>query len=133
MARQIRIDQIGQYAEDQFNKLITAAVLESDRRLKNESPVDTGRFRASWAIGQNAAPFQGQPDGTYSSAPPNAVNYNLGNERAGNVYSVHNNLEYAEPLANGTSRQAPAGWVDRVAKDVQSWVSTQADRIGRSS
>lgn len=134
MARQIRIGEIGQYAEGQFNKLINAAVLTADARLKLQSPVDTGRFRASWAIGQNAAPFEGQPEGSYqSSPPPEAVNYQLGNEQVGNVYSIHNNLIYAEPLANGHSVQAPSGWVDSIAKDIQTYVNAEADRIGRNS
>jgi len=136
MARQIRIGEIGDYAGGQFNKLITAAVLESDRRLKLDSPVDTGRFRASWAIGQNAAPFEGQPEGNYpSSPPPNAVNYQLGNEQAGNIYSIHNNLIYAEPLAINGSRKSgvPGGWVDAIAKDIQTYVNSEADRIGRQS
>jgi len=144
MARQIRIGDIGQYAEGQINKLITAAVLTADGRLKLDSPVDTGRFRASWAIGQNAAPFQGQPEGSYPSAPPpTAVNYRLGNERVGNVYSIHNNLIYAEPLAGNSyppswggqyrSKQASPGWVDSIAKDIQTYVNAEADRIGRSS
>jgi hypothetical protein len=36
---------------------------------------------------------------------------NYSKERLGNVYSVHNNLPYAEPMANGSSKQAcgPAG------------------------
>ena len=136
MARQIKIGVIGQYANGQFNKLITAAVLESDRRLKLQSPVDTGRFRASWAIGQNAAPFEGQPEGSYpSSPPPEAVNYQLGNEQTGNIYSIHNNLIYAEPLAINGSRKSgvPGGWVDSIAKDVQTYVNAEADRIGRNS
>lgn len=134
MARQIRIGDIGEYAERQFNVLLRVAVLESDRRLKLASPVDTGRFRASWAIGQNAAPFEGQPEGQYpQNVPPNAVNYSLGNERVGNVYSIHNNLIYAEPLARGHSKQAPDGWVDSIAKDVQTYVDAEADRIGRNS
>jgi len=134
MARQIRIGEIGQYAEGQLNKLITAAVLTADARLKLQSPVDTGRFRASWAIGQNAAPFEGQPEGSYpNSPPPEAVNYQLGNEQIGNVYSIHNNLIYAEPLANGRSVQAPSGWVDSIAKDIQTYVNAEADRIGRNS
>lgn len=136
MARQIRIGDIGNYAEDQFNKLITAAVLTADQRLKLASPVDTGRFRASWAIGQNAAPFEGQPEGQYPNNPaPNAVNYSLGNERVGNVYSIHNNLIYAEPLAIKGSRKSgvPGGWVDSIAKDVQTYVDAEADRIGRNS
>jgi len=136
MARQIRIGEIGQYAEGQINKLITAAVLTADGRLKLDSPVDTGRFRASWAIGQNAAPFQGQPEGSYPSAPPpTAANYQLGGEQVGNVYSIHNNLIYAEPLAVKGSRKSglPGGWVDSIAKDIQTYVNAEADRIGRSS
>lgn len=134
MARTIRIGEIGDYAEGQINKLITAAVLTADQRLKLASPVDTGRFRASWAIGQNAAPSEGEPEGQYpNNPPPNAVNYSLGNERAGNIYSIHNNLIYAEPLARGRSKQASDGWVDSIAKDVQTYVNAEADRIGRSS
>lgn len=136
MARQIRISDIGNYAEGQINNLIKAAVLTADSRLKLQSPVDTGRFRASWAIGQNAAPFEGQPEGQYQSTPPpNAVNYQLGNERAGNVYSIHNNLIYAEPLAIKGSRKSgvPGGWVDSIAKDIQTYVNAEADRIGRNS
>jgi hypothetical protein len=136
MAGTIRVGDIGKYAEGQFNKLITAAVLTADQRLKLESPVDTGRFRASWAIGQNAAPFEGRPEGDYpDNVPPNAVNYSLGNEQVGNVYSIHNNLIYAEPLAIKGSRKSgvPGGWVDRIAKDIQTYVNAEADRIGRSS
>lgn len=134
MARQIKIGDIGDYAEKQFNDLLKAAVLEADKVLKNNSPVLTGRFRASWAIGQNAAPFQGVPEGSYPTPPPpNAVNYQLGQEKAGNVYSLHNNLIYAEPLAvNGSRRTGlPGGWVDSIAKDLQTYVNAEADRIGR--
>ena len=134
MARTIRVGEIGDYAERQFNLLIKAAVLTADQRLKLASPVDTGRFRASWAIGENAAPFKGEPEGQYpENVPPNAINYSLGNERAGNVYSIHNNLIYAEPLARGHSKQASDGWVDSIAKDVQTYVNAEADRIGRNS
>jgi hypothetical protein len=134
MARQIRIGEIGDYAERQLNLLVKAAVLTADQRLKLASPVDTGRFRASWAIGENAAPFNGEPEGEYANAlPPNAVNYQLGNEKIGNVYSIHNNLVYAEPLAQGHSKQAQAGWVDSIAKDIQTYVNAEADRIGRNS
>lgn len=133
MARVIKFDEIGKYAEEQFEKLLRAAVLETDARLKNESPVHTGRFRASWAIGQNSAPYQGKPPGEYSQSPPLAVNYQLGNEKPGNIYSIHNNLPYAEPLAAGWSKKAPSGWVDTVAKNMQAWVKSQADKIGRES
>jgi hypothetical protein len=46
------------------------------------------------------------------------IKMNYQQERIGNVYSVHNNLPYAEPLANGSSKQADRGpgWVQGIAK-----------------
>ncbi len=142
MARTIRVGEIGRYCEDQMEKLLRAAVLDTDSLLKAASPVDTGRFRASWQVGENSASGGRKPDGSYNKSeinertaqgiiPIDRVGY--GEERIGNVYSVHNNLPYAEPLANGSSKQAPAGWVQGVAKDVQGRVRTAAARIGRES
>ncbi len=132
MARTIKLSQIGDYAEDQYEKLLRAAVLETDSLLKQASPVDTGRFRASWQVGENAAPGNGKPPGNYSGQPSiERVGYSQ--EQVGNVYSVHNNLKYAEKLADGSSQQATPGWVNRVAKDVQTRVKEAAARIGRDS
>ena len=148
MARTIRVADIGHYAQQQYEKLLRSAVLETEVLLKLASPVDTGRFRASWATGENTA---GNYDGgeqqpatgawRNSPKPPKdpplerriSIGYQAGQERIGNVYSVHNNLPYAEPLANGHSKQAPAGWVQTVAKDVQGRVRIAADRIGKQS
>jgi hypothetical protein len=132
MAREIKVGDIGSYAEQQFEKLLRVAVLETDSRLKQASPVDTGRFRVSWQVGENAAPGGEKPAGTYSGIPQiDRIGYQQ--EKLGNVYSVHNNLPYAEPLANGSSKQAPAGWVQGIAKDIQGFVRVNADRIGRES
>jgi hypothetical protein len=132
MARTIRVADIGDYASQQMEKLLRVAVLETDSRLKQASPVDTGRFRVSWQVGENAAPSGEKPAGTYSGIPQiDRIGYQQ--EKLGNVYSVHNNLPYAEPLANGSSKQAPAGWVQGIAKDIQGFVRVNADRIGRES
>jgi hypothetical protein len=132
MVRTIKLSQIGDYAEGQYEKLLRAAVLETDSLLKQASPVDTGRFRASWQVGENAAPGDGKREGGYSQNPPiERLNYRQ--EKVGNIYSVHNNLPYAEKLADGSSKQATPGWVDRVAKDVQTRVKQAAQRIGRES
>ena len=135
MARAIRVNQIGEYVQGRLEQLLRVTVLETDARLKDESPVKTGRFKGGWAIGQNAAPYQGPPPGDYGSGnpPPKAVNYVLGQEKLGNIYSVHNNLPYAEPLANGSSKQAPPGWVQGIAKDLQGFVRTNAARISQGS
>jgi hypothetical protein len=146
MARVIRLDQVGTYVEQQMEKLLRAAVLETDTLLKSASPVDTGRFRASWQVGENAAGAydagpQQEATGAYKDqteppgkpTPPALRRMNYNKERPGNIYSVHNNLPYAEPLANGSSKQANAGWVQGIAKDVQGRVITAAAKIGRES
>ena len=133
MARAIKIEEMGRYVEQQMEKLLRAAVLETDSLLKQASPVDTGRFRASWQVGQNSAPGGIAPPGDYGAAPP-LTRIGYGQEKVGNIYSVHNNLPYAEPLANGSSKQAsPGGWVQGIAKDVQGRVITAAAKIGRES
>ena len=138
MARTIRVGDIGDYASQQMEKLLRASVLETDSLLKQARPVDTGRFRVSWQVGENAAPGGIAPEGNYSGIPPlSRIGYSQ--ERVGNIYSVHNNLPYAEPLANGHSRQTAgaqggqAGWIEGIAKDVQGRVRIAADRIGRES
>jgi hypothetical protein len=132
MVRRIQLSQIGDYAEQQMDQLLRAVVLDVDTRCKLESPVDTGRFRMSWQVGENAAPGGQVPDGNYPNMPA-LTRLNYQKEAVGNIYSVHNNLPYAEPLANGTSNQAPAGWVQLIAKDAQAYAIAQAAKIGRES
>ena len=132
MARAIKIEEMGRYVEQQMEKLLRAAVLETDSLLKQASPVDTGRFRASWQVGENAAPGGIAPPGNYSgNTPLQRIGYQQ--EKVGNIYSVHNNLPYAEPLADGSSKQASPGWVQGIAKDVQGRVIAAAAKIGRES
>jgi hypothetical protein len=132
------IRDIGNYMGDQLEKLLRVTVLETDSRLKQQSPVDTGRFRFSWQIGENAAASTPAPEGQYGTAitPPKGSNYQAGQEKLGNYYSIHNNLPYAEALATGVprgSKQAPAGWVDRTAREMQNFVNTNWERIKRES
>lgn len=129
MARRINIGDIGNFCEGQMNQLLRVVVLETDQQVKTQSPVDTGRFRSSWAIGENTT---GNYDaGTGGSLAPVGINYAPGTERIGNTYSVHNSLIYAEPLANGYSRQAPAGWIDIIARQMTNRARQLADTIGR--
>jgi hypothetical protein len=131
MARRIEITQIGEYAKGNVEQLLRAAVLITDQKLKASSPVDTGRFRASWDVGENTNDAGIRPPGSYSTPGITRVNYDT--EKVGNVYSVHNNLPYSERLANGYSQQAPSGWVQVIAKDVQNFVTTSAEKIRNSS
>jgi len=118
--------------EQRMNALLSQAVLHTDSMLKQESPVDKGRFQNSWQIGENGT---GEYDGGegLGEAPPVGMNYNVGNEKIGNSYTIHNSLPYAEALAAGHSKQADPGWIQQIAKDMQGWIQTNAKRIGRDS
>jgi hypothetical protein len=146
MARRIRLDQIGDYSEEKLNQLMRVVVLETDAELKAQSPVDTGRFRASWVVGENqtgsydagaqqpatgANRGKGTPPASPPSGPPVGLNYVPGNEKIGKTYHIHNNLIYAESLANGGSTQAPAGWIDIVARQMTNRARQLAEQIGR--
>ena len=132
MTRRINLSQIGSYSTEKFEQLLRVTVFETDSRLKQGSPVDTGRFRLSWAISETGTPGYdaGPQTGASGITPPRRLDYQV--ERAGGVYHIHNNLPYAEPLANGHSKQAPAGWTDLIAREMTAWARQEADRIGRS-
>lgn len=142
MARNIPLDQLGSLLKERADQIVRVVVLEADAELKARSPVDTGRFRASWAIGQNQAgqydggqqqPASGanrgksEPPSTPNPGPPVGVNYTPGAETTGNSYHLFNSLPYAEPLANGHSTQAPAGWIDLVGKMMEKRIQQIAE------
>ena len=149
MTRTIKINEIGDYINGQMEKLLRVAVLETDSRVKLLSPVDTGRFRVSWQVGENSAGGGQKPEGSYTTTkfgsapaaqaaiPIERLGYSQ--EKLGNIYSVHNNLPYAEkletsPLGQGSSFQTDGpGWVRGIAKDIQGFVRINADRIGSES
>ena len=147
MARQIKLSQIGDYVKGQYEELLRDAVLETDKRVKLASPVETGRLRVSWQVGENNANSTPAPEGKYSSGitTPSRINYSQ--EKLGNVYSVHNNLPYAEPVLTGEN--LPPSWKGTwrsregqieqnyipymVAKDMKDHVRVNARRIGQQS
>ena len=113
--RKIRLDQIGDYSEEQINTLLSVAVLTGDRIVKEGSPVDSGRLAVSWQIGENAESGAPAPEGKYGSSgkgtvirPPKPLNYQLGKENFKKKYHIHNNVPYAEPVMFGTS--LPPSW-----------------------
>ena len=134
MAEIIKLSDFGKFSEEQVNKLLRVVVLETDLELKMQSPVDTGRFRMSWVVGENTiGNYDAGPQQTPAMTRITGINYNPGSERVGNSYHVHNTLPYAERLGNGRSKQAPAGWVELIAKQMANRARQLADHIGRQS
>tara|TARA_R100000231_G_scaffold136908_2_gene112673 strand:- start:337 stop:774 length:438 start_codon:yes stop_codon:yes gene_type:complete len=133
--RRIKIKDIGRFSEEQFNKVIRFAVIELDARLKEGSPVDTGRFRGNWQISQNSksvpnifGPFQNNKDLPRSSLPPIRTNYQK--EKAGNTYSIINNLPYAEAVTYGTNIPKSWGGTFRTRQDKRAgWPDPQVRAV----
>jgi hypothetical protein len=76
--------KITKMIEDKQVDVAAKVTLDVDKNLKLASPVDNGDFRAAWTPTPPTKPYENG--------------------------KVENNMEYAKPLWNGHSPQAPAGW-----------------------
>jgi hypothetical protein len=103
------------------NVLVSTVVLETQAKLKEQSPVDTGRFRANWLISEDELDDTTYPDG--QEAPPYTLEITADKD-----YYITNSLPYAQRLAEGWSRQAPAGWVELIAAGIPN----RAEQIARA-
>ena len=124
--RTIKLEEIGDYSEEQVNALLSVVVLTGDRIVKEGSPVDTGRFAVSWQIGENAETGAPAPEGKYGASgkgtvvrPPKTLNYQLGKENFRKKYNIHNNVPYAEPVMFGTSLPPSCGGTYRSLKGLK--------------
>ena len=113
--RTIKLEEIGDYSEEQVNTLLSDVVLIADRIVKEGTPVDSGRLAVSWQIGENAESGAPAAEGKYGAEglgtvvkPPKTLNYQLGKENFRKKYNLHNNVPYAEPVMFGTS--LPPSW-----------------------
>tara|TARA_Y100000114_G_scaffold109379_1_gene102878 strand:+ start:673 stop:1104 length:432 start_codon:yes stop_codon:yes gene_type:complete len=108
--KKIEIKNIGGFFKNEYEDLIRLAVFTLDSRIKQASPVDTGRFRMNWQLAENrkTAPIQGGPFSNNKSTiiPPMRLNYQK--ETSGNTYSLINPLPYAEAVCFGTN--TPPSW-----------------------
>lgn len=86
------------------------------RGVMLKSPVDTGRFRASWRIGINVIDLTAEPirnakdKAGHGNVDPQGFatgNKLVGKVKWGDVVYITNNVPYAEALERGHSKQAP--------------------------
>ncbi len=137
MAKEIGFDDVDDYLKQLGDFYAQSTVFEADKLLKEATPTQTGRLRASWQIGENAISRASEKPGQYPAAKggnipqPKGINYQPGTETVGNVYNVHNAVEYAEPVCMGTglppswggkfkTRQATVeGFPEMITKDLQ--------------
>jgi hypothetical protein len=114
MARQIKIEQIGKFMNDQVEQLVRATTLEWEARVKVRTPVDTNRLRNGWQ--HSISGLSGE---------------------------VFNSVEYAEPVCFGTAlppswggeyrttQATVPGFPDLIGKELESWAQQEYQKIVR--
>ena len=94
--RELGFDDVEDYLNQLGNQFAQQTVLEADKLLKEATPSQTGRLRASWQIGENAISQASEAPGEYPEAQGQNIpemkgtNYQPGTETIGNVYNIHN-------------------------------------------
>lgn len=122
------IEKVKVHLTQNMTQVLVLLMAEVDARLKMKSPVDTGRFRASWTIGV------GQPDSTVA---PDVVQGQVAIPEPripaitmGATYYHANSLPYARRLEYGWSKQAPAGMVRLTAAEVPQILQALVAQVG---
>ncbi len=114
MARQIRVDQIDDVMREAVENLVHATTFEWTRKVKRETPVDTGRLRSAWQT--DVKPFKG---------------------------TIINNVEYAEPVCFGINKPPSWGGTYRtrqgtvegfpalIGKELEQYARREYEKIKR--
>jgi len=105
-------------------KIARVATLELFSGVIKATPVDTGRARGNWqtAVG---SPEQAETDRVDKSGGEAIAEVESKTPQgAGQVTYLSNNLPYIEELENGSSTQAPEGFVRKNMDRVQRMVET---------
>lgn len=116
-----RLNTLSKDIPKQVNQLKIEVALELQKELTQRTPVDTTKAVSNWKV-TRIAPFPNDIDpyspgflGYTASASIAAARAdaekNLRGTKSGETIFVVNNAPYIKDLNNGTSKQAPAGFV----------------------
>lgn len=88
---------------------VRKVALGTQAELSRATPVDTGRARSNW-FGSVNTPARGTTQFTGGLRPMNVERFSV----VSDVIFITNNLPYIKPLNDGSSAQAPSGFVYNV-------------------
>lgn len=135
MANNVFTAQIAHFVEKakgNADLVVRKVALEMFSRVIQKSPVDTGRFKGNWQVNIGSIPAGTlkleDKTGTATIAKVTAEALNL---KAGEVIYLVNNLEYANALEYGHSKQAPNGMVRLTISEFNSVVSNAAQSVNK--
>lgn len=110
------MSELGKRVDRNVPKLLRQVALSVDQAVVTATPVDTGRARSNWRVSVNA-PLDGEIEtyGPGGTAIAGAIAQARGAvsrvDSARDVIYISNNLPYIGRLNDGTSAQAPKGYV----------------------
>ena len=124
-------ERIAQITRKNVTKVMQIATVEFYRQVIIATPVDTGRARHGWNITVGSPSSIIPPEGNYTM--PNIAEHGyetIVSVSPDQVIYITNRVHYIEKLNAGSSRQAPARFVELAAERVQSGISRLANSGG---
>jgi hypothetical protein len=124
------VEQIAAITRRNVAKVMQIATVEFYRQVIISTPVDTGRARNGWNITIQAPSMTVPPEGKYSM--PNIEEHGLStiiSVTPEQVIYITNRVPYIENLNKGSSRQAPARFVELAAARVQRGISALVRKL----
>lgn len=109
-----RMRDLGRRVVIGSSALVKETAIAIDQAVVVATPVDTGRARGNWVVGIGS-PVRSTTEDTDPSGQEtiNRNNQAISGALGGREIYISNNLPYISALNNGTSAQAPAGFVEQ--------------------
>jgi hypothetical protein len=118
----VDLTQLGQQFQAQLDGVQKAIADSALTELVMRTPIDTGRAKSNWTVGINSlgsgpipAHDPGVAGSTFNQNAQQAISDGqavIATARSGQTINITNNLDYIRKLNDGSSVQAPAGFVE---------------------
>lgn len=114
------VDRLKQHYENKITSAMKIGIVEALRQVTISTPVDTGRARWGWFLTINVPSPETPPEGKYSAPKINERMQSINdNFTVSDTLYLTNNVSYVPKLNKGSSKQAPARFVEKSAAIAQ--------------
>lgn len=114
------VERMKQHYENKITSAMKIGIVEALRQVTISTPVDTGRARWGWYLSVKVPSTETPPEGKYSAPKINERMQAIKDSfTVSDTLYLTNNVPYVPDLNNGTSKQAPARFVERSAAIAQ--------------
>lgn len=129
-AKQLR--EYGEQYEPVVEEVISEIAKELRTAIAMATPVDTGRAAASWNLNLFEPDESTQPEEYFDpSNSQQGGNVNIDGFQVGDDLVISNSLDYIADLNDGSSVQAPAGFVEVVTTNSDFYVRKAVKKVNR--